>query len=100
MLGSLGEMDLKNARAKQVAIHKKKLNSHVSLQNGGSLLALVGLAQKKDKEVKVAKEALKKAKTAVTHAENKAKDDLYKLGVIGRREEREQKKWVKEQQAL
>jgi hypothetical protein len=44
MLGSLGEMDLKNARAKQVAIHKKKLNSHVSLQKGGSLLALVGLA--------------------------------------------------------
>ena len=100
MLGSLGEMDLKNARAKQVAIHKKKLNSRVSLQKGGSLLASVGLARKKDKEVKVAKEALKKAKTAVTRAENKAKDDLYKLGVIDRREERERKKWVKEQQAL
>jgi hypothetical protein len=100
MLGSLGEMDLKNARAKQVAIHKKKLNSYVSLQKGGSLLALVGLAWKKDKEVKVAEEALKKAKTVVTRAENKAKDDLYKLGVIDRKEERERKKWVKEQQAL
>ena len=72
-------------------IHKKKLNSQVSLQKGGSLLALVGLAWKKDKEVKVAKEALKKAKTTVTRAENKAKDDLYKLGVIDRREEMERK---------
>lgn len=92
MLRSLREIDFKNVCTKQVAIYKKKLNSCVSLQKRGSLLASVSLAQKKDKEVKVAEEALKKAKTVVTRTENKAKDDLYKLGVIDRREERERKK--------
>ena len=46
MLRSLTEMDLKNARAGQLATYKAKLNSRISLQKGGSLLALEGLVQK------------------------------------------------------
>ena len=50
--------------------------------------------------MKAAEEALKKARTAVTRVENKAREDLRILGVQDRREERERKAWVKEQQAL
>jgi hypothetical protein len=96
MLGSLGEMDLKNSRAKQVDVHKAKLIARVSLSKGGSILASIGLARKKDKEVKLYREALKKARLALTRVENKAKDELYHLGVADRKEERERKKWVKE----
>ena len=43
---------------------------------GGSILASDALNQKKVKAKKTAEEKLKKAQTAVTHAENKAKEEL------------------------
>jgi hypothetical protein len=100
MLGSLGEMDLKNARAKQVAVHKAKLTARMSLGKGGSMLASVALACKKEKEVKMVGEALKQAKAALSYTENKTKKEVYHLGVADRKDEIERKKWVKEQQAL
>lgn len=68
MLGSLGEQDLRNARAKQVAVHKAKLTARISFQKGESILASVGLVRKKEKEVKLMGQALKKAQTALTRA--------------------------------
>jgi hypothetical protein len=92
MLGSLGEMDLQNAQAKQVAVHKAKLTARVSLSKGGSMLASVRLARKKEKEVKMVGEALKRAKAALSRAENKAKKEVYHLGVADRKDEIERKK--------
>lgn len=90
MLRSLAEMDLKNAQAKQVAIYKAKLTARVSLLRGGSMLASVGLARKKEKEVKVVGEALKRAKAALLRVENKVKEEIYHLGVQDRKDEREE----------
>jgi hypothetical protein len=100
MLGSLAEMDLQNVKAKQVAIHKAKLNSQVSLSKGGSILASVALEQKRVKEIKTVEGGLKRAKLALSQAESRAKDEVHKLGVLDRKEGRERKKWVKQQQAL
>jgi hypothetical protein len=65
MLGSLAEMDLHNHKAKQVAVHKAKLNARASLSNGGSMLASEALVRKRVKEVKAQEEALKKATKAL-----------------------------------
>jgi hypothetical protein len=100
MLGSLGQMDLQNAAKKQVDIQKAKLTARVSLSKGGSMPASIGLARKKEKEVKMAGAALKKAKAVLARAESKVKDEVYHQGVADRKEERERKKWVKEQQVL
>ena len=94
MLGSLHEMDMRNARAIQVANHKAKLNARLSFQKGGSILASDALAQKKVKARKAAKEKLKKAQTAVTHAENKAKEDLRVKGVTARKAEKDRVKTI------
>jgi hypothetical protein len=53
MLGSLGQMDLQNAAKKQIDIQRAKLTARVSLLRGGSMLELVDLARKKEKEVKM-----------------------------------------------
>jgi len=58
--------------------------------------ASVSLARKKEKEVKMARAALKKAKAVLARAESKVKDEVYHQGVANRKEERERKKWVKE----
>lgn len=100
MLKSLREMDLKNAHAKQVAVYKAKLTARVSLSRGGSILASVSLARKKEKEVKMVTEALKWAKAALLRIENKTKKEVYHIGIADRKEEAERKKWVKEQEAL
>jgi len=97
MLGSLAERDLENYKAKQVAVHKAKLNSRVSISHGGTMLASEALTIKKDKEVKVQEEALKRATSALAKAQKIAKDILYRQGVNDREEERLRKKWVKEQ---
>ncbi len=49
MRGSLGEMEIANARASQVRVHRAKLNSRQSLPKGGSLLASDGLDGRKQK---------------------------------------------------
>jgi hypothetical protein len=61
MRGSLHEMEIRQARAGQIATHKAKLNAHLSFQKGGSILASDALAQKKVKARKAAEEKLKKA---------------------------------------
>jgi len=93
-------MDMKKARASQVATHKAKLNARLSFQKGGSILASDALAQKKVKARKAAEEKLKKAQTAVTRAENKAKEDLRVKGVAARKAERDRVKTIQEHQAL
>jgi co-chaperonin GroES (HSP10) len=79
-----------------VDIQKVKLTARVSLSKGGLILASVSLTHKKEKEVKIAGEALKKAKYTLARAESKVKDEVYYQGVANRKEERERKKWVKE----
>jgi hypothetical protein len=64
------------------------------------MLASVALTHKKEKEVKIVGEALKQAKAALSHVENKTKKEVYHLSVADRKDEIERKKWVKEQQAL
>jgi hypothetical protein len=54
-------MEIKQARASQIATYKAKLNACLSFQKGGSILALDALAQKKVKARKAAEEKLKKA---------------------------------------
>jgi hypothetical protein len=54
MLGSLHEMDIRKARATQVANYKAKLNACLSFQKGGSMLASEALEQKKTKLRKAA----------------------------------------------
>jgi hypothetical protein len=49
----------------------------VSLSKGGSILASIGLTYKKEKEVKIAGEALKKAKYTLARTESKVKDKVY-----------------------
>jgi hypothetical protein len=85
-------MDLKNAQAKQVTVYKAKLTACVSLSKGGLMLASIRLICKKEKEVKIVGEALKQAKAALLHVENKAKKDVYHLGISDRKDEIERKK--------
>jgi hypothetical protein len=100
MLGSLHKINIKKARASQVANHKAKLNARLSFQKGGLLLASDALIQKKAKARKAAEEKLKKAQTAVTRAENKAKEDLRVRGVAARKAEKKRLKTILEHYAL
>lgn len=100
MRGSLHEMEIKQAYAGQVATHKAKLNARRSLQRGGSILALDALNQKKVKARKAAEEKLKKAQTAATRAENKAKEELRVKGVAARKAEKDRFKTIQQHQAL
>jgi hypothetical protein len=81
MRGSLHEMEIKQARAGQVETHKRKLEAWKSLGKGGSLLARDALQKIKDKRRKEADDVLQKAKTAITRAENKAKNELREKGI-------------------
>jgi hypothetical protein len=56
------------------------------------MLASVSLTRKKEKEVKMAGAALKKAKVVLARTESKVKDEVYHQGVTDRKEERERKK--------
>lgn len=78
--GSLHEIEVTQARASAVESHKRKLESRKSLRKGGSLLAKDAFQKIKDKRRKEADESLKKARTAIPHAENKAKNELHKGG--------------------
>jgi hypothetical protein len=81
MRGSLHEMEVAQARAGAVEAHKRKLNARKSLSKGGSILACDALKKIKDKKRKEADEGLRKAKTAITRAENKAKNELNAQGI-------------------
>jgi hypothetical protein len=81
MQGSLHKMEVAQACASAVESHKRKLESWKSLRKGGSLLAKDALQMIKDKRRKEADESLKKARTAITRAENKAKNKLHTRGV-------------------
>jgi hypothetical protein len=88
MRGSLHEMEIKQARAGQVETHKRKLEARKSLGKGGSLLASDALQKIKNKRKKEADDTLRKAKTAITRAENKAKNKLHDKGVQARKDEK------------
>jgi hypothetical protein len=94
MRGSLHEMEIRQARAGQIATHRAKLNARLSLQRGGSILASDTLNQKKVKARKAAEEKLKKTQTAVTRAENKAKEELRVKGVATRKAEKDRLKTI------
>jgi hypothetical protein len=81
-------MEIKQARAGQVETHKSKLEARKSLGNGGSLLASDALQKIKNKRKKEADDTLRKAKTAITRAENKAKNKLHDKGVQARKDEK------------
>ena len=74
--GSLCKMEVAQARASAVKVHKRKLNAYKSLSKGGSLLACNALKKIKDKKKKEADEGLQMAKTAIIRAKNKAKNVL------------------------
>jgi hypothetical protein len=74
-------MEVTQACASVVESHKWKLESWKSLRKRGSLLAKDALQKIKDKRRKEADESLKKARTAITYVENKAKNDLHMRGV-------------------
>ncbi len=100
MRGSLYKIEIKQARVGQVATYKAKLNARLSLQRGGLILALDALDQKKIKARKAAKEKLKRAQTAVTRAENKAKEELRVKGVAARKAEKDRLKAIQQHYAL
>jgi len=100
MQGSLHEMEITQARAGQVATHKAKLNARQSLGKGGSILAIDALHKIKVKTRKDAEEKLQKAKAKITHAENKAKEDLRVLGVAARKAEKERRRFITEYQGI
>jgi len=68
MLGGLAEWDLEITRQKQVAFHKAKLSARASILKGGTILASEALEIKKEKEIKLQLETLKKAKAALAKA--------------------------------
>jgi hypothetical protein len=100
MRGSLHEMEVKQARAGQVETHKRKLQAWKSLGKGGSLLASDALQKIKDKRRKEADDILRKAKTAVTRAENKAKNELNARGIQARKDEKARILLIQQHQAL
>jgi hypothetical protein len=88
MRGSLYKMKIIQARAGAVAAHKKKLNSCKSIQSRGSILADDAIDKIKKKRKKEIKNNLRRAKTAITRAENKAKNILKERGVQAQKNER------------
>jgi hypothetical protein len=100
MQGSLHEMEVKQARASQVETHKRKLQARKSLGKGGSLLASDALQKIKDKRRKEADDILRKAKTAITRAENKAKNELNTRGIQAQKDEKARIILIQQHQAL
>jgi hypothetical protein len=49
----------------------------MSLSKGGLILASIRLTRKKEKEVKMARVALKKVKVILARIESKVKDEVY-----------------------
>jgi hypothetical protein len=96
MLGGLAERDLQNAKKKQIDIHKSKLTLRASILKGGTLRASEAWEIKKEKEVKAAIEALKKAKVDLAKVEREERDLRYRYGVKDKAAERSRKKWLKE----
>ena len=92
MRGSIHEMEVLQARASQIEGHKRKLTARKSLGKGGALLARNALTTMKEKRKREADDALRKANTALTRAQNKQKADLKALGVADRRAEQERKR--------
>src|ERR1700722_9960247 len=88
MRGSLHEMEVAQARAGAIQTHKRKLNARKSLGKGGSILARDALQKIKDKRRQEADDKLKRAKKAITVAENKAKNALRDRGVRARKDEK------------
>jgi hypothetical protein len=72
--GSIHEIEINNANMAQLQVHKNKLFARKSIQKGGSCLACEALDKIKDKIRKEAENKLKKARTAITRTENKAKN--------------------------
>jgi hypothetical protein len=100
MRGSLHEMEIKQARAGQVETHKRKLEARKSLGKGGSLLASDALQKIKIKRRKEADDVLRKAKTAITRVENKAKNELNAIGIKARKDEKARLLLIQQHQAL
>jgi hypothetical protein len=98
--GSLHEMEIAQARAGQIATHKRRLNARKSLGKGGSILARDALQKIKDKRRQEADDKLRKAKRATTLAENKAKTELHTRGVQARKEEKARLTYIRQQQPL
>jgi hypothetical protein len=76
MRGSLHEIEVMQAHASQIATHKAKLNSRLSLSKGGSILVSDALIKIKEKRRKATKDLVKKAKRRIIIIENKAKEAL------------------------
>jgi hypothetical protein len=81
-------MEVTQARTGAIATHKRKLNARKSLNKGGSILANDVFQKIKDKRRNKADDNLRKIKTVIIRAENKAKDILYKRGVQARKDKR------------
>jgi hypothetical protein len=88
MRGSLYKLEVKNARASQIAIYKAKLNAQFSLQKNSLILEIDALDKMKTIKRKASEDAIKKAKKAITIYKNKARTKLYKQGVDARKVER------------
>ncbi|KAN0074998.1 hypothetical protein V8E54_007609 [Elaphomyces granulatus] len=95
MRGSLHEMEVAQARAGAIQTHKRKLNARKSLGKGGSILARDALQKIKDKRRQEADDKLKRAKKAITVAENKAKNALRDRGVQARKDEKARQAFIK-----
>ena len=100
MQGSLGEIEIMQARVAQVEIHKKREISRKNLSKGGSLLASDALQKMATKRQKEANEVLKKATTAFTRTKNKQKKELQAEGVQDRKAENERRQYIQQHQAL
>jgi hypothetical protein len=93
-------MEIKQARASQVETHKCKLEAQKSLGKGGSLLASDALQKIKIKRRKEADDVLWKAKTTITRAENKAKNELNAIGIKAWKDEKARLLLIQQHQAL
>jgi hypothetical protein len=81
MQRSLYEIEVTQACTRAIATYKRKLDACKSLGKGGSILASNALQKIKDKRRKEANDNLRKAKTAITCTENKAKNTLKERGI-------------------
>ena len=78
MLSRLAKRDLEIARQKQVAFYKAKLSARANILKGGIMLALEALKIKKEKEIKLQLETLKKAKAALVKAKREEREVQYR----------------------
>ncbi len=79
-------MKVLHARAGVITAQKRKLNARKSLAKGDPIAAIDALQSIKDKKRKEADDNLRKAKTAITRTENKARNILRERGIQGREE--------------